>query len=165
MKKNKILLAFAFLFLITYLILILFVNINGFYLKNIWFALVCFFIGTYSICYFIMFKMDSSLYYGSLLINISAVSLIRFIYNLPFKFIYPGYIACFSFASFAVFVFFRQKIHFKLFAFLFVEAILLIGYKIRYLNLFALLYINGLYLLYILVNAILRIKQNLRRVK
>ena len=75
------------------------------------------------------------------------------------------YILCFSLASFAVFVIFRQNIHFKLFAILTIQVILLVSYKMNYLNIWQVVFINALYLLTLLIRTIFRIRKNLRRVK
>ena len=161
MKKNSILLIFACTLVVAYVSL-LFVSINGVIIKEVWFSLACVFIGLYSLLYYAMFKLDSSLYYGTLVLGVGVASFFRHSFMYSFGYFYPVYFFCFALASFAVFAVFRQKIHFKLFAILFVECILLIVYKLNYLNFASLAIINGIYLIILGINAILRIRKNLK---
>lgn len=164
MRKNKVLLFFVFL-LITLFTSSLFININNINLAEYWFSSICVCIGLYSLLYYIMYKLDSSLYYGTLILNIGISSVVQQYFNFGLAYFYPTYILCFSLASFAVFAIFRQNIHFKIFAILTFEGILLIVYKLKILNMLNLLIINGVYLLVIGLNILLRIKRNLRRIK
>ena len=161
MKKNKILLFFAILFTILFLssMFIIFGEIK---LREYWFSISCFFIGLYSLLYCSMYKLDSSFYYGALIINIAFCSFLQYYLKYNFNMFYPFYIFCFALASFAVFVLFRQKIHFKLFAILSIECILLIVYKFKYLDIVQMLLINIFYLVLIALNITFRIKRNLK---
>lgn len=134
-------------------------------LQELWFSLALLLIGAYSLIYSYLYKMDSSLYFGCLLIGLGFTTAYRHINEISFAQFYPIYIACFAFAHFAVFVVFRQNIHFKLFAILAIEAILLISYKIKILSLLALVLINVAYLIFVLINGAIRVRKNLRRVK
>jgi len=164
MKKHKFLIVFAIILLILYTVL-LFLQIGDFNLGKVWFGLAVAFIGLYSFLNFFIFKNDSSLYYAILLLLIGACSCYRQIGKIAFADYYSIYILCFAFASFAIFVFFRQNIHFKLFTFLSIEAILITVYKLKYLQLWQMFVINGVYLFLLLLNLIFRIKKNLRRIK
>ena len=161
MKKNKILLFFAILFTILFLssMFIIFGEIK---LREYWFSISCFFIGLYSLLYCSMYKLDSSFYYGALIINIAFCSFLQYYLKYNFNMFYPFYIFCFALASFAVFVLFRQKIHFKLFAILSIECILLIVYKLKYLNWWTLLIVNSLFIALIGINALFRINRNVK---
>lgn len=161
MKKNKILLFFA-IFCVILFIFSLFFEINNVSLKEYWFSIASVLIGQYSFIYFLMYKLDSSLYYSFLNSSIGISSFFQSVNEYSFVFYYPVYLLCFAISSFAVFVLFRQKIHFKLFAILTLEAILLIAYKIKILNLWQLLLINGLYLIFVLAEIVFRIKRNLK---
>jgi len=162
LKKNKILLSFA-LIEIAIFISILFIKINGFELYNIWFSVSLLLISLYELLYSYLFKLDSALYLGSLLTNFALATCLKYFYTYSLYAYYPVYILCFAMAHFTVFVFFRQIIHFKLFAFLLVEAILLIGYKANLINWWLLVGINGIYLCYLIINLLLRVAKNLRR--
>ena len=161
MKKNKILLAVA-LFLIVLFISSLFVTINNVNLREYWFSISCVLIGLYSLLYCAMYKLDSSLYYGTLIIWLGILSFMQLYLSYTLAYYYPTYMLSFAFASLAVFALFRQKIHFKLFAFFVFECILLIVYKINILNIYWLIAINGIYLLLIALNMFFRIKHNLK---
>ncbi len=161
MKKTKILLFCALLLTATFVGL-MFVVINNIQLYNYWFSIACLFLGVYTFVYCIMFKLDSSLYYSTLLTTFGLFSFFQKFNGLTFRFFYPFYILSFSLASFAVFAFFRQKIHFKLFAILAIECILLVMYKTEFLSFLQMLIANGVFLLFVLANAIFRINRNLK---
>lgn len=161
MKKNRILLFATILFTILF-ILSFFVTINNVNLREYWFSISCIFIGLYSLLYCAMYKLDSSLYYGTYVVWLGIFSFTQNLYSFSFAYFYPMYFLCFAFASLAVFALFRQKIHFKLFAFFALECILLIVYKIKILNIYWLVAINGIYLLLISLNMFFRIKHNLK---
>lgn len=161
MRKNKILLAFSISFALLF-IASLFITINNIQLRQYWFSIACVFIGQYSLLYCFMYKLDSSLYYGILVSGIGATSFYQSSFIMTFYSFYPVYLLCFALASFAVFARFRQKIHFKLFAIFAFEGILLIVYKLNYLNYLQVLIINGAYLLFVIINAIIRVKRNLK---
>lgn len=157
MKKNKILLGFAIFLTITYALLLMFKTF-----REYWFGTISCFVGLYSLLYCIMYKLDSSLYYSTLVLGISATSFVQNYYNITASTFYPMYIMCFAMASFAVFVLFRQKIHFKLFAILFFECILLIAYKFNKISLLLLLTINTAYLLLVGINVLIRLRKNFK---
>lgn len=161
MKKNRILLIFAVFLIISY-IFTLFLQIGDFKCMYYWFSFACFFIGQYSLMYYMMYKLDSSLYYGTLSVLIGIISFVQHYFALSLSFYYPFYFLSASFASFAVFVLFRQKIHFKLFAFLSLECILLMLYKLSHINFWQLVTLNGIYLLITGLNFAFRIKKNLK---
>lgn len=164
MRKNKFLLIFALLLLILF-ISSFFVKLNSIQLKSLWFGIAILFIGIYTLIYYLMYGLDSSLYYGTLTMLCGVTNLLQNILAINLFLFYPVYILCFAFASFAVFAIFRQNIHFKLFAILLIEAILLISYKMNYLNLWQIVIVNGIYLLILLIRSIFRVRKNLRRVK
>ena len=162
MTKLKFLFLF-FIIIAGVFVASLFLEIGSVKLQQIWFSVALFLIAMYSLLYSWLFKMDSSLYYGVLLALISVFSAYRYIQKIDFKFYYPIYIACFALASFAVFVAFRQNIHYKIFAILGIEAILLMCYKINLLPLQVVIAINIAYFTFVGINAIFRLRKNLRR--
>lgn len=164
MKKGKILLAFVILEIIIFIIA-MFTNVNGYALHNIWVNIALLFVGLYSLLYCVLFKLDSSLFYGFLLTTLALATAYCYINKISFTMFYPIYILCVCFAHFTVFAIFRQIIHFKLFAFLLIECILLIAFKSNLINWWWLVVLNGLYLFYLIINLFLRVKKNLRREK
>ena len=162
MSRLKILFTCAMV-LIAIFIASLFTTVNGFSPSEIWFSVAMFLIGIYTLIYYKFFKLDSSLYYGVLLILLAVSTAYRHFSGLSFARGYPYYIACFAYAHFAVFVVFRQYIHCKIFAILGIEVILLMSYKINLLPLFALIAINVGFLALVAFNACIRVRRNLRR--
>ena len=164
MNKGKFILFFA-IFEIFCLILLLFFNIYGFKLGEIWFSICSMFIGIYALMYSFLYKLDSSLFYGVFLIAVSVCSAVQYLLFYNFSEFYPFYILCFAIANFAVFVCFRQNLHFKLFAILSIGAILLISYKANIIGLNTVLVIGSAFLVMVVIDAVMRIKRNLRSVK
>lgn len=162
MTKLKFLLI-SFIALIILFTGVLFITINSVNLSKIWFSLVLLFIGMYIFIYYILFGLDSSLYCSILLGAFSIATANRFFQNIDFVNYYPIYLLCFALASLSVFVRFRQYIHFKLFAILCVEAILLTSYKIKLLTLQAIILVNTIFLAIIAIIVFSRVRKNLRR--
>lgn len=161
MKKNKILLFFAIFFTILF-IFTLFLRFGNLKCMYYWFSFACFFIGQYMLVYYLMYKLDSSLHFCVFATLLGVFSFVQQYKNLSFDFFYPMYILCVSLASFAVFVQFRQKIHFKLFAFLSLECILLMLYKLSQISFWQLVMLNGIYLVAVGLNLAFRIRKNLK---
>lgn len=164
LKKSSFLLTYL-IWIIAIFVISLFVEIQGIKLREYWFSIALLLISQYALTYFLIYKLDSSLYYATLIGLCGMTTVIQTFYGYSLYLFYPTYILCFALASFAVFVIFRQNIHFKLFAILLVEAILLIGYKMNYLNIWQVVFINCIYLFVILIRTMFRIRKNLRRVK
>ena len=146
-------------------IISLFININGFFLREIWFSISLVCIGLYSLIYSFLYKLDSCFYYGMLNVLFAFATAVRYLTNITFFSYYPIYVLCFAISHFAVFVIFRQKIHFKVFAILLAEGIILLAYKKKFLSLETLIAINGAFLLVIAINMLYRLRKNLRREK
>lgn len=164
MKKSNFLLLSFIVLLLTYVGL-MFVSINNFTLNKIWFSLSLMFIGIYALIYAFSYKLDSCTYYGILLICFAFITIYRYFSEIEFFNFYPLYIFCFSFAHLSVFVLFRQNIHFKLFAFLFLEVILLSSYKMQLINFWLMFAINVVLLGLFAINYLYRLRKNLRRHK
>lgn len=163
-SKSKILIIVTIFELVS-LVLSLFITIDGFELKKIWFSNVLILIGIYALVYATMFQLDSSLYLGALLFSLGLTSGVRFVGDYTFNHLYSTYLFCFAFADLAVFALFRQNIHFKLFAILFIQAILLVSYKTRALNVYALIAINVALAMVVIISLIYRVRKNLRSKK
>jgi len=160
--KSRILF-FSFIAIVILYIISMFVQIGDIKLNSIWFSVAMLCVGIYALIYSYLYKLDSELYYGVLNIMFAMATAYRFITDIKFMMFYPIYILCFAVAHLAVFVLFRQKIHFKLFAILFLECILLTSYKMNFLSLYVLLAINIIFLLFVAINGVYRLRKNLRR--
>ena len=162
MSKSKFLLLSTSLILISYVCL-LFLKIKDISFHNLWFSLLIFCIALYALIYAFFYKLDSCTYYGVLLLCFSLAITYRFVSGINFAIFYPAYIFCFAFAHLSVFVLFQQNIHFKLFAFLILEVILLTSYKMQFINFWLLFAINGSLLTLFAINYFYRLRKNLRR--
>ena len=75
---------------------------------NLWFFIFCFFIGLHLINKSLLFKFDSSCYFGVLLLFIGLLYFLAFFFNIMY--IYSVFVASsFSIASFSTYVFFKQS--------------------------------------------------------
>ena len=163
MKNNRILFFFVLLEICTFLALVIFFEEVD--IKSIWFSLLLVLIGIYSLLYAFLYSEDAEIYFGFLVLFIGIVSAIQFKLNYNFTTIYPAYIFCFAMGNLAVFVFFRQKIHLKLFAILFSISILIAGYKMNFLKLYQLLIVVGIIVILAIISSVFRLRKNLRRSK
>ena len=163
-SKSKRITIFTILEFVLFVSLF-FVKIKSFYFSQMWFGVAVTLIGLFSFFYSYQYNLDSSFLYGVALILIGACVTFQHINLLSFRYFYPVYILCVSVAHFAVFVRFRQFIHFKIFTILFFEAILLVCYKVGYIGFNWLILINAIYAAAILINVLLRVRKNLRRNK
>lgn len=164
MTKGKLL---FLLFIIESIIFAVTLRLNllGINLFNFWFSLSLFFIGIYSIIYSNLYKLDSTFYLGVLLISFAFFTAYRQIMFASFNSFYPYYIFCFAIAHLAVYFKFRQNIHVKIFAILILEVILLLSYKMNFIQFATLAILNSLFLINILVNVTARARKNFRSSK
>lgn len=160
MNKGRFLFAFAILLVFVYAALLVF-NFNS--LSNQWFSFVLLFIGAYSLLYSHLYGLDSYLYYGTLLLLLGLTTYIRSVNNIPLGRFYPIYILAVSLSHLSVFVKFRQNIHFKLFAILLVQGILLVSFKFKVVSLKLALILSLVLWLMVFINIVYRLKRNLRR--
>ena len=119
--------------------------------QEIWFFLALILIAIPFLVKSYLFNVDASAYLGSQLLFCGIMGGLSKVFMLHFSVVYPWYIFSFAFASFIVFVFFRQNIHFKIFAIITVEVLILLMYKLNFLNYLAFWIVNGIYLAYVLV--------------
>lgn len=161
MTKNKFLLI-VFLMLLAIYVSILFVKVNNINLNKFWYGFAIFFIGLYALIYFNVYRLDSSLYYGVLLTFIGAAITLKFV-NLQIMKILPLYLISFAFAHLSNFVVFKQNIHLKIFAILFLQIILIVSYKTKILNINLFLMLSGIFIFLLMVGLIYRFVKNLRR--
>lgn len=160
MNKGRFLFAFAITLSLVYFAVILF-NFNNFSSK--WFSLALLFIGIYSLIYSYLYNSDSFLYYGTLLTLFGISTYIKSVNNISLEKYYPIYILAVALAHLAVFVNFRQNIHFKIFAILLVQGILLVGFKFNVVSLKLTLILSLVLWLMVIINMVYRLKRNLRR--
>ena len=160
--KSKILLALLTI-LIGCFVVLMFITINNLKLSSIWFSLAMLFIGIYALVKSHLYMLDSFMYFGILNVLFAFATAYKFLSGIKLNFYYPVYFLCFAISHLAVFVKFRQNIHFKLFAILATQGILLITYKINFLSQSALIAINIAFIIFVAFNAIYRLRKNLRR--
>lgn len=156
-----------FVFCLTLIGVYLYFIFNNFFgidFSDVWFSLGLVFISLPLFCRSIYFKSDSSLWASSLLIWCGIAGIYKNAYFVDMSLFYPIYIFSLSFASFIVYVFFRQKIHFKLFALILLEVIILLSYKLNYLPKHIFLLVNIAYLSALALWFIVRFLLNTRRV-
>lgn len=163
MKKNKILLLYVLLELVFFVYFIFFdKQLN---LQLVWFSLMLVLIGLYCLLYGYLYHQDSETYYGFLVFFIGIIGGLKNMYNIGFIDYFTMYISSFTLSHLAVFVLFRQKIHFKIFAIFFVICILFLAYKMDYIKLYHIVLSFSFIVVLITLNTIYRIKKNLRRTK
>ena len=109
MKKSIVLLAVAISMFFCF-ITMLFLSIFLFKIPSLWFFSFCACVGLYELTKSFLFRIDSSLYLGSLLTSIAFVGFFcLFSSNMTY---FPVLIpACFCFSSITVFLFFKQRFH------------------------------------------------------
>lgn len=156
MKKTQIILLFNLVMIGAY-VGILF----AFDLFYAWFSIALMMIAIPELYKSIIFKRDSSLYLGSLLgfygVCFFAKHFTSFnIYSVIIV------IAGIGFASFMVFLFFRQNIHLKVVAINFFEMLLLIIYNMGFINTVWFIIIQSVFAFYILLNLVIRSYINIR---
>ncbi len=128
-----------------------------------WFSLALLIIGIIFLIKSFMFELDSSLYISSFLIFLSASTFVEHFFMFDSNYFYPWHIFALAFASLAVFIVFRQRIHLKIFAVLGLEVLLLLIYK-NYLLPETIFYcINGVYLAAIVLMIIVSLKKNTKK--
>lgn len=132
-------------------------------LENAWFFYAILFISITQFSRAFYLKLDSSFYIASLLLFLGFVGIIQYVFLLKLKDIYPLYIFSVPFASFMVFVFFRQNIHLKIFAILSGLVLILYIYKVNIISNFVFTICISLYLLFILVMLHYSWRKNQRR--
>ena len=149
MKKTTILrLSFiinSLLFVVLTTISIIFLGKNDNY-----FFLFCFFVGLHLIVKSMMFKLDSSCYFGSLLFFLA----VFYFYSqyLNILYIYPVFVVlCFGNSSLLAFYYFSQPLHGILAFSLFFVAIGLLIYQIKFISLIVFLAIVAVVVLLLVI--------------
>lgn len=142
----------------------LFNDFFGIDFSDVWFSLALVFLSLPVFVRSIYFKSDSSLWVSSLLIWCGISGIFKNAFLIDMSLFYPAYIFSLSFASFVVFLFFRQKIHLKLFALILFEVIILVSYKLNYIPSVVFLFANISYCTIIAVWFVVRLLINTRRV-
>ncbi len=137
LKKSILLKCFFSLFCLGFFSYI-FVCIFHFHMPELWFYGFCLFLGAFQILKSVLFKLDSSLYLGSLLCGIGTVG---HVYTFTSTASYAAFYIALAFilASISAFVFCGQRFH------------LLLAFSIFFVSLYALLYVKNLINVYILI--------------
>lgn len=136
-KKSLLLKVLALLFMWGF-VAYLFTCIFYFKSPEIWFYGFCLFLGGFELLKSFLFRFDSSLYLGSLLIFIGIVCFV-FTYTATAAFSYLYIALAFAAASVFTFIFTSQRFH------------LIIAFSIIFVNLYVLLYVKNLITYYILI--------------
>ena len=138
LKATGIFLLFAFLCCLSLLIV--------FNLAEYWFFAFCMFVGLFQLLKACLFRLDSALYLGVLLLCLGVFLTLIFAFDgyfyLPFACISP-----FMLASFVCFLAKGRKFQIVLAFILFLEQILVLLLKKSLINLWLLLAINGVFLI------------------
>ena len=100
---------------------------------NLWFFLFCVFVGLHLINKSVLFKFDSSCYFGVLLFLIGFLYFVALYFNI-FNF-YPVFVlSAFSFASLFTYAFFKQPFHLFLALSLFFATIGLLLFLLKFIS-------------------------------
>lgn len=133
-KKSSLLIA-SFIANALAFIVLLFVSIFVFKSYNLWFFYLCFFCGQHLLIKSLLFHLDSSCYFGTLLFLLGGFGQIIELRSLsPFYGVYI--LLAFAFASFAAYCFFNQKFHLILFIVFFGNALAWFFYKINLISIY-----------------------------
>ena len=108
------------------------------------------------------FLQDSKLWLASLLLQFGIFGVLCQNFKLTIDMIYPMYVLIFGFSSFLVFVIFRQKIHLKVFVICVLEVVLLGIFKFEYISLVEFLFLQIVFLTYIIFKLLERLIINFR---
>lgn len=111
--------------------------------NDLWFFMFCIFIGLHLIIKSMLFKFDSSCYFGSLLLSIGLMYVYCILLNITN--FYPTFlIMSFAFASFITGFFFKQTFHYLLFFSLIFVSLDLLFYSINFISIWIFLAILSL---------------------
>ena len=142
-RKTKLLHLSAIL---CFVLAMFFILISFLYFKryDLWFYLFSLFVGAYLLSKFLLFHLDSSCYFGSLLFFIGVTGILRNLLGLD----YFSVLVFFSFAlaSFLTFLFFRQNFHLFIGNILTYEGIILYLFLVNIINFNVFLILNAILL-------------------
>ena len=132
-KKSSLLIASFFVNALAFFAL-LFVSIFLFKSSSLWFFYLCLFCGQHLLIKAMLFHLDSSCYFGTLLFLVGTLGqIIEFKAGLTFSAVY--FLLAFAFASLATYCFFNQKFHLVLFIVFAGNALAWFFYKINFISL------------------------------
>lgn len=117
---------------------------------NLWFFAFCFFIGLHLINKSLLFKFDSSCYFGVLLFLIGLLYFFAFNFNIV-NFYSVFIVSAFSFASFCAYIFFRQSFQLILALSLFFVTIGLLLFLINLISVWIFVAIIGVSVILLIV--------------
>ncbi len=131
-------------------------------LRQVWFSLFILFLSIPILVKSAYFVQDSKLWLGSFLLFVSIFNIYIHFYGLSFRIVYPVYILIFGLSSFLVFAIFRQNIHLKVFVICIFEVLLLSIYKFAYITTIEFIFIQSIFVLFVITNMLVRAKINTR---
>lgn len=132
--------------------------------SEIWFFLALFLISIPFLVKSYFFYVDASMYVGCMLLFCSMVGFLSNIFLLDFSLVYPWYIFSLAFASFMVYLIFRQNIHFILFAIISIEVLILLLRKLAIFSSTVFYVLNACYLIILFMLFMSRVSKSSRRV-
>ena len=132
--------------------------------SEIWFFLALFLISIPFLVKSYLFYVDASMYLGCTLLFCSMVGFLSNIFLLDLSLVYPWYIFSLAFASFMVYLIFRQNIHFILFAIISIEVLILLLRKLAIFSSTVFYVLNACYLIILFMLFMSRVSKSSRRV-
>ena len=127
------------LILVLSFVLIVVIQSNTNFLKvqlsNLWFPLLCVVVGFSLIFKAIIFKSDSSTWFGLILFLNGVVLLVSLYYNITYYLLWPSLITIVAISSLVVAILFKDWLQYKIFIFLIVVNIPLYLYVFKFVGL------------------------------
>lgn len=117
---------------------------------NLWFFFFCLFVGAHLINKSLLFKFDSSCFFGAALLLIGLLYFVAYYFQI-INFYSVFLLVSFSFASFSTYIFFQQNFQLALSLSLFFVSIGLLLYKIKLISFLIFLAIIGLSMILLIV--------------
>lgn len=164
MKRSFVLRTFSVLSVLLYVFLILFSKINLKIIYELWFSTALFFLANILFLRSVFYKINSALWFSVVLYVCFLVGVFGKTFEFSTIQYISGYLFSFTYASFVVFIFFRQRFHIKTFAFLSAVVLVLFMYSVGYLGYVAFVSLLS-FVICLLVSWIINtVRLNLRKV-
>ena len=131
---------------------------------KVWFSFSLIFLSFILFPRFILYNINTNIWFGSLLFLSGAFGVLRFSLNFDVLQSLIGYLLCLSFSSLVMFVLFRQFFHFKTFTIFVMFAIILLVYKLGYMQFWLVATLSTLLVGAIIALTLKTILLNLRKI-
>jgi hypothetical protein len=142
MKRSIILKTYTFVCAVIFGLCLLVYYFSTKELFPLWFTLGCFFIGSYQLLRAYFFVQDGAFWFGSVLLFVSFVGILRFNGIILPEFLLPLYFFCAPLASALTAIFYKKQLHYKISFILILEDFLILLYSKSILPLLWLIFIN-----------------------